>query len=141
MTNLILFKSSCINGTLIASALAYAYYYRLLPKYIIAILLTVIGTSLLNHKTTNKLAKWCDRILAFSSILFLGIYIYSKETNRVSMFILLFCICAFYYLAKVIPPQSLFPSFSPVTTQINDICHILSHISATGLIIMIVVNK
>lgn len=132
MTNLILFKSSCINGTLIASALAYAYYYRLLPKYIIAILLTVIGTSLLNHKTTNKVAKWCDRILAFLSILFLGIYIYSKETNRAIMFILLFLICAFYYLAKVI---------IPIQTHISNTFHILSHISATGLIIMIVVNK
>ena len=141
MTNLILFKSTCINSILIVSILGYAYYYRLLPKYIIAILLIVIGTSLLNHQTTNKLAKWCDRIFAFLSILFLGIYIYSKETNRAIMFILLFLICGFYVLSKVIPPQSLFPSFSPVTTQINDICHILSHIFATILIIMIVINK
>jgi len=132
MTNLILFKSSCINGTLIAFCLAYAYYYKLLPKYIIAILLTVIGTSLLNHKTTNKVAKWCDRVFAILSILFLGIYIYSKETNRAIMFILLFCICAFYYLAKVI---------LPVKTHISNTFHILSHISATGLIIMIIVNK
>ena len=133
MTNLILFKSSCINGTLIASFLAYAYYYRLLPKYIIAILLTVIGTSLLNHKTTNTVAKWCDRIFAFITISSLGIYIYStKKTNRISMFILLFLICAFYYLAKVILPRQ---------TYISNTFHILSHISATGLIIMIVVNK
>jgi hypothetical protein len=132
MTNLILFKSSCINGTLIASILAYAYYYRLLPKYIIAFLLTVIATSLLNHKTTNKLAKWCDRIFAFLSILFLAIYIYSKEANRTIMFLLLFLICAFYYLAKVILPNQ---------THISNTFHILSHISATVLIIMIVVNK
>lgn len=133
MTNLILFKSSCINGTLIASFLAYAYYYRLLPKYIIAILLTVIATSLLNHKTTNKVAKWCDRILAFSSILFLGIYIYStKKTNRVIMFILLFLICAFYYIAKIILPNQ---------TYISNTFHILTHISSTVLILMIVVNK
>ena len=132
MTNLILFKSTCINSILIVSILGYAYYYRLLPKYIIAIILIVIGTSLLNHQTTNKLSKWCDRIFAFLSILFLGIYIYSKETNRAIMFILLFCICAFYYLAKVI---------LPVKTHISNTFHILSHISATGLIIMIVVNK
>jgi xanthine/uracil permease len=132
MTNLILFKSSCINGTLIASILGYAYYYRLLPKYIIAIILIVIGTSLLNHQTTNKLAKWCDRIFAFLSILFLGIYIYSKETNRAIMFILLFLICAFYYLAKVILLKQ---------TYISNACHILSHISATGLILMIVINR
>lgn len=133
MTNLILFKSSCINGTLIASFLAYAYYYRLLPKYIIAILLTVIATSLLNHKTTNKVAKWCDRILAFSSILFLGIYIYStKKTNRAIMFILLFLICAFYYIAKIILPNQ---------TYISNTFHILTHISSTVLILMIVVNK
>ena len=93
MTNLVLFKSSCINGTFIGSILAYAYYYRLLPKYIIAVLLTVIGTSLLNHKTTNTVAKWCDRVFSILSISFLGIYIYStKKTNRVSMFILLFLI-------------------------------------------------
>lgn len=133
MTNLILFKSSCINGTLIGSILAYVYYYRLLPKYIIAILLTVIVTSLLNHKTTNKLAKWCDRIFAFLSILFLGIYIYStKKTNQVIMFLLLFLICVFYYLAKIILPNQ---------TYISNTFHILSHISATGLIIMIVLNK
>ena len=137
MTNLILFKSSCINGTLIASFLAYAYYYRLLPKYIIAILLTVIATSLLNHKTTNKVAKWCDRIFAFSSILFLGIYIYSKETNRAIMFILLFFICAFYYIAKVIP--NLIKDEN--TKKLSNTFHILTHISSTGLIIMIIVNK
>ena len=138
MTNLILFKSSCINGTLIASALAYAYYYRLLPKYIIAILLTVIGTSLLNHKTTNKVAKWCDRILAFLSILFLGIYIYStKKTNCVIMFLLLFLICVFYYLAKIIPNLIKYEN----TRKLSNTCHIFSHISATGLIIMIVLNK
>ncbi len=133
MTNLILFKSSCINGTLIEYFLAYSYYYRLLPKYIIAILLTVIATSLLNHKTTNKVAKWCDRILAFSSILFLGIYIYStKKTNRAIMFILLFLICAFYYIAKIILPNQ---------TYISNTFHILTHISSTVLILMIVVNK
>jgi hypothetical protein len=133
MTNLVLFKSSCINGTLIGSILAYAYYYKLLPKYIIAVLLTVIGTSLLNHKTTNTVAKWCDRIFAILSISFLSIYIYStKKTNRVSMFILLFLICAFYYLAKVILPKQAY---------ISNTFHIFSHISATGLIIMIVINR
>ena len=132
MTNLILFKSSCINGTLIVAILAYAYYYRLLPKYIIAIILTVIGMSLLNHKTTNKVAKWCDRIFAFLSILFLGFYIYSKKTNRAIMFLLLFLICAFYYLAKVILLKQ---------TYISKACHILSHIFATILIFMIVINR
>lgn len=133
MTNLILFKSSCINGTLIASILTYAYYYRLLPKYIIAIILTVIGMSLLNHKTTNKVAKWCDRIFAFLSILFLGFYIYSaKKTNRLIMFLLLFLICAFYYLAKVILLKQ---------TYISNTFHILSHIFATILIFMIVINR
>ena len=133
MTNLILFKSSCINGTLIASILAYAYYYQLLPKYIIAILLTVIATSLLNHKTTSRMVKWCDRFFVFLSILVLCMYIYStKKTNQVIMFLLLFLICVFYYLAKVILPNQ---------THISNTFHILSHISATVLIIMIVVNK
>jgi uncharacterized membrane protein YfcA len=132
MTNPILYKSSCINGSIIAFLLAYAYYKNLLPKYIIGLILTVVITSILNHKTTNKIAKWCDRIFAFVSILALGYYIYtSKKSNRILMFFLLFLICSFYLIAKQ----------KNIQIQRQNKAHFLAHVCATGLILLIVVNK
>ena len=131
MTNPILYKSSCINGSLIAIFLSYAYYKNLLPTYIIAILLTVILTSILNHKITNNLAKWCDRVLAFVAIVALSFCIYKTKTTKLNqylMFVLLFLICALYLFAKQ-------------TNTISNICHLSAHICATILIFLIILNR
>ena len=134
MTNLILYKSSCVNGSLIAILLAYAYFKNLVPKYIIAFLLTVIITSIINHKTTNKVAKWCDRVFAFITIVALGCYIYTNnqqtKTTKCTMFVLLFAICALYLFAKQKQIQD--------QKEVQNQAHLLVHICATLLILLIV---
>jgi uncharacterized membrane protein YfcA len=137
MTNPILCKSSCINGAIITIILACAYSKNLLPNYIIALLLTVIITSILNHRTTNKAAKWCDRIFALLSIVALGYYIYTNKSASKSikyiMFGLLFAICALYLIAKQKQMQG------QIETQNQS--HLLAHICATILILIIVIHR
>ena len=134
MTNPILYKSSCINGSIIAIILSYAYYKNLLPKYVIALLLTIIIPSILNHNTPNKVAKWCDRILAFIGIVALGCYIHTNnqqnKTIKYTMFALLFAICSLYFLAK----QKQIQGQIEVQTRV----HLLVHICATLLILLII---
>ena len=134
MTNTILCKSSCINGSIIAILLAYAYFKNLLPKYIIAFLLTVIITSIINHNTTNGVAKWCDRIFAFITIVVLGYYIYTNNNQikpmKYTMFALLFAICALYLIAKQKQTQGQY--------ELQNQVHLLTHICATILMVLIV---
>ena len=137
MTNPILYKSSCINGSIIAIILSYAYYKNLLPKYIIALLLTVIITSILNHNTTNKVSKWCDRIFAFITIAALGYYIYTNnqqnKTTKYTMFALLFAICCLYLFAKQKQIQD--------QKEVQNKAHLLVHICATLLILLIIFQR
>ena len=137
MTNLILYKSSCVNGSLIAILLAYAYFKNLLPKYIIAFLLTVIITSIINHKTTNKVAKWCDRVFAFITIVALGCYIYTNNNHsksmKCTMFALLFVICTLYLIAKQKQKQGKY--------KVQNQVHLLTHICATILMVLIIFQR
>jgi hypothetical protein len=103
MANSILFQSSCFHGFVIAFVLMYAFYRTRLPKYLIALLATVIITSIWNHGVSNNLAVWCDRAAVTITILALGLYIYqTKQFSESHLFLLLLAVVALYFVAKAL---------------------------------------
>jgi len=103
MADPILFKSSCFHGFMIAFVLMYAFYKTRLPKYLIALLATVIITSVWNHGGSNDLALWCDRAAVTITIIALSLYIYqTKQFSKSLFFLLLLSIIVSYFVAKIL---------------------------------------
>lgn len=100
MSDSILFQSSCFHGFVIAFVLMYAFYKTRLPKYLIALLATVIITSIWNHGVSNNLAVWCDRAAVTITIIALSLYIY--QTNASYLFLFLLAVVALYFIAKAL---------------------------------------
>ncbi len=129
----LLYKSSLINGILILFILFYSLYLKNLPKYIIAILMLVVITSLMNHGMSDENVKWMDRIIAIAAISALAYYINDKHKNNYILIVMLALICVFYLIAKF------------MKNNLNDrdyvYFHILSHVFATILIFWIVIMK
>ena len=129
----LLYKSSLINGILIIFILFYALYRKNLPKYIIGILLLVVLTSLMNHRMSDENIKWLDRIIAIAAIGALAYHINAKHENNSLLVVMLFLVCAFYLIAKI------------MKNNLNDrdyvYFHMMSHVFATILIFWIVVKK
>lgn len=130
MADPILFKSSCFHGFVIAFILMYAFYKTRLPKYLIALLSTVIITSLWNHGISNNLVKWCDRVAVTITIIALCIYIYkNKFFSQTLLFLLLVAIIALYFTAKILK----------VKNKEYIWFHLAMHVVATILIAYIVI--
>lgn len=103
MADPILFKSSCFHGFVIAFVLMYAFYKTRLPKYMIALLATVIMTSVWNHGDSNDLALWSDRAAVTITIIALSLYIYqTKQFSKNLFFLLLLSIIVLYFVAKAL---------------------------------------
>lgn len=103
MADPILFKSSCFHGFVIAFVLMYAFYKTRLPKYLIALLATVIMTSVWNHGGSNDLALWSDRAAVTITIIALSLYIYqTKQFSKSLFFLLLLSIIVLYFVAKAL---------------------------------------
>ena len=99
----ILFNSACFHGFIVAGILLYAFYTTRLPKYLIALLATVIITSVWNHGVSNDLAKWCDRTAVTITIIALSLYIYQrKHISNIYLLILLFIVSGLYFAAKIL---------------------------------------
>jgi hypothetical protein len=128
----LLYKSSLINGMLILFILFYALYRKNLPKYIIAILLLVVITSLMNHGMSDEKVKWLDRIIAIVAIGALAYHINDKHDNNVLLVVMLALVCVFYLIAKF------------MKNNLNDrdyvYFHMMSHMFATFLIFWIIAN-
>lgn len=129
----LLYKSSLINGILIIFILFYALFWESLPKYIIAILLLVVITSLMNHGMSDENVKWMDRIIAVSAIGALAYHINTKYGNNRALTVMLALVCIFYLIAKF------------MKNNLNDrdyvYFHIMAHVIATMLILWIVIMK
>jgi hypothetical protein len=101
MADPILFNSACFHGFIVAGILLYAFYTTRLPKYLIALLATVIITSVWNHGVSNDLAKWCDRTAVTITIIALSLYIYqTKQVSNIYILFLLFIVGGLYFTAK-----------------------------------------
>jgi hypothetical protein len=98
-----LFNSSCVHGFIVACILLYAFFTTRLPKYLIALLATVIITSVWNHGVSNDLAKWCDRTAVTITIIALSLYIYqTKQVSNIYILFLLFIVVGLYFTAKIL---------------------------------------
>jgi hypothetical protein len=133
MADPILFVSSCFHGIIIAILLLFAFIYKRLPKYIIALLSIVILTSILNHAYSNNTYKWCDRLAVVITIIALCIYILCSKYSILSKYIIFFAvllITVFYICAK----------YSKHTNR-NDyiLFHYGAHIVGTFLIAFIII--
>jgi hypothetical protein len=129
----LLYKSSLINGIIILFILFYALFQESLPKYIIAILLLVVITSLMNHGMSDENVKWMDRIIAIAAISVLAYYINDKHKNNYVLIVMLALVCVFYLIAKFMKNN--------LNNRDYAYFHILSHIFATILIFWIVIMK
>ena len=99
----------------------------------IVILLIVVLTSLMNHGMSDEKVKWLDRIIVIAAIGVLAHHINTKHENNILFMVMLFLICAFYLIAKM------------MKNNLNDrdyvYFHIMSHIFATILIFYIVIKN
>jgi len=129
MADPILFNSACFHGFIVAGILLYAFYTTRLPKYLIALLATVIITSVWNHGVSNDLAKWCDRTAVTITIIALSLYIYqTKQVSNNYILILLFIVVGLYFTAKILKEK----------TRWYVWFHLAMHVIATILITYIV---
>jgi hypothetical protein len=136
MADPILFNSACFHGFIVAGILLYAFYTTRFPKYLIALLATVIITSVWNHgviiTVANDLAKWCDRTAVTITIIALSLYIYqTKQVSNIYLLFLLFIVGGLYFTAKILKVKN------------NNYVwfHLAMHVIATVLVAYIVISS
>lgn len=131
MADPILFNSSCFHGFIVACILMYAFYTTRFPKYLIALLATVIITSVWNHGVSNDLAKWCDRAAVTITIIALSLYIYqTKPDSNKYLLLLLIILVGLYFTAKILKEK----------TKWYVWFHLAMHMISTFLIAYIVIS-
>jgi hypothetical protein len=117
-----LYYSSVIIGFIILFIIIFYYNPNLLLLYI----LTFVGiiTSIVNHGTTNNIAKYIDRIIIWV-LLFVYLYYCTLITNEKMQFIslcIIFYMCIMYGLSK---QSENIKNMSDLSTNIHNISHIL----------------
>jgi len=124
--NTVLLYSSITIGVIMVCISIYFYHIELLPLYII----TYIGiiTSIVNHSTTNEIAKWVDRFtMAFLCIVYI-FYCYRMKHSTKYVTCIALCLI-FITLALFITSKYLNNHNEIVSTIFHGITHLVAFLT------------